>query len=101
MNRSKPILLSLFLLAGNMLGGDAPARKLLQHFDPEYPDVAARMSIHGTVKLRVWITPDGSVRRVEYIGGHPLLAESALKSVKGWKFEPTAKETSEILEVKF
>jgi protein TonB len=84
-----------------MSAAEGSARKLVQHSDPEYPDVAARMSIHGTVKLRVWVTPEGAVRRVEYIGGHPLLAESALKAVKGWKFEPAGKESTEILEVKF
>lgn len=101
MKRPNPILLSVLLLAGNLLAADAPARKLVRHLDPEYPEVAARMSIHGTVKLRVWITPEGSVRRLEYIGGHPLLAESALKAVKGWKFEQAAKETTEVVEVKF
>ena len=101
MKRSSPILLSVLLLAGSVRAADARARRLVQHDEPQYPDVAARMSIHGTVKLRVWITPEGSVRRVEYIGGHPLLAESALRSVKGWKFEPSGKETEQIVEVKF
>ena len=59
------------------------------------------MSLHGTVRLRVWVTPQGSVRKVEYIGGHPLLAESAVKAVKNWKFEPASRETTELLEIKF
>jgi TonB family protein len=101
LNRLKSIPLYVLLLASGLVAADAPARKIVQHDNPEYPEVAARMSIRGTVKLRVWITPEGSVRRLEYIGGHPVLAESALKSVKGWKFEPSAKETSEIVEVKF
>jgi TonB family protein len=101
LKRAINILLPTLLLAGAVLAADAPARRLLQHDEPQYPDVAARMSIHGTVKLRVWITSDGSVRRLEYIGGHPLLAESALRSVKGWKFEPAGKETAQIVEVKF
>lgn len=101
MKRLKSISLSVLLLAGTAFAADSSARKLLQHDDPQYPDVAARMSIHGTVKLRVWVAPEGTVRRLEYVGGHPLLAESALKAVKGWKFEPAAKETTEIVEVKF
>jgi len=59
------------------------------------------MSLHGTVRLRVWVTPQGTVRKVEYIGGHPLLAESAVKAVKDWKFEPASRETTELLEIKF
>ena len=35
---------------------------------------------HSGGRLR--ITPTGTVRRLEYMGGHPLLAESALKAVK-------------------
>jgi hypothetical protein len=38
---------------------------------------------------------------VEYIGGHPLLAESAVKVVKTWKFESASRETTELLEIKF
>lgn len=59
------------------------------------------MSLHGTVRVRIWIAPDGSVRRLEYIGGHPLLAESALKAVKEWEFESAPKESTQIVEVKF
>lgn len=101
MKRATLILLSLALFAGSTLAADGPARKLVQREEPEYPEVAARMSLHGAVKLRVWITADGSVRRLEYIGGHPLLAEAALRAVRNWKFEPVAKETTEIMEVKF
>jgi len=66
-----------------------------------YPAIALQMSLHGTVRLRVWVTPQGTVRKVEYIGGHPLLAESAVKAVKDWRFEPASRETTELLEIKF
>lgn len=100
MNKVRSITIAMLLLVGLSAANDA-ARKLLQHADPQYPPVAARLNLHGTVKLRIWIAPDGSVRRVEYIGGHPLLAESALKSVRDWKFEPSPKETAQMVEVKF
>ena len=89
------------MLAGALAAGDLPARKIVQSQVPYYPDVAAKMSLHGTVKLRIWIAPLGSVRRLEYIGGHPLLAESALKAVREWKFESAPKESTQIVEVKF
>ena len=44
---------------------------------------------------------DGTVRRLEYIGGHPLVAESALKAVKGWKYEAAPKESTTAVELKF
>ena len=59
------------------------------------------MNLHGTVKLKIWISPDGTVRRLEYIGGHPLLAESALKAVKGWKYQSAAQGSTTIVELKF
>jgi TonB family protein len=76
-------------------------RRLLTRTDPEYPAIARSMNLHGTVKMKIWISSDGTVRRVEYIGGHPLLAESALKAIKTWRYESSAKETTTIVEVKF
>ena len=74
---------------------------MIRHQEAEYPAIAERMHLHGTVKLKIWISPDGSVRRLEYIGGHPLLAESALQAVKSWLYEPGSKETTTVVEVKF
>ena len=101
MRKAKQILFSVSLLVANLLAGDSAGRKILQRQDPEYPEIAAKMALHGTVKLRAYIAADGSVRRVEYIGGHPLLAESTVKSIKTWKFEAAPKETTELIEVKF
>ena len=101
MSKLKHILLSAMVLVGSLNASDQAERKLIRHQDPEYPPVAAKMNLRGTVKLKVWINPDGSVRRLEYLGGHPLLTESALKAVKGWQFEPSSKESTEIVEVKF
>lgn len=101
MRNARSISLALLLLAGSLTAADEVARKLMQHADPEYPAVAARINLHGSVKIKVWIAPDGSVRRMDYIGGHPLLAESALKAVHSWRFEPAPKETTTVLELKF
>jgi TonB family protein len=79
----------------------AQERKLFYREEPQYPPIAEKMNLHGVVKLRIWINPEGSVRRVEYIGGHPLLAESALKAVKDWKYEASNKETATVLELRF
>lgn len=101
MKRALHLVFSAALLLGGLHAAALPARKLLEHPNPEYPAIALQMSLHGTVRLRVWVTPQGSVRKVEYIGGHPLLAESAVKAVKNWKFEPASGETIELLEIKF
>ena len=101
MMRLNHILLCVVLLVG---GATAPAqteRKITYREEPDYPEIARKMNLHGTVKLRIWINPDGPVRRLEYVGGHPLLAESALKTVKGWHYEPATKESNTVIGLKF
>ncbi|MBZ5616385.1 MAG: energy transducer TonB [Acidobacteriia bacterium] len=100
MTKVRQILLSAMLVVGSATAA-AQARQLVSRLDPEYPAIAVRMNLHGTVKLKIWINPNGTVRRLEYIGGHPLLAESALKWVKLWKYQPAAQESTTVVEVKF
>ncbi len=101
MARLDHILLCGMLLVGSASAADQGERKITRREEPDYPQIARKMNLHGGVRLKIWINPDGTVRRVEYIGGHPLLAESALKSVKGWKYEGAAKESTAIIELKF
>jgi TonB family protein len=92
-------LLTMLLVAA---GTAADRQRALVHSeDPQYPEIAKKMALHGTVKLKIWITPDGTVRKLEYIGGHPLLAESALKAVKTWKYVSAAQESEMTVEIKF
>lgn len=101
MARLNRILVCILLLIGSVSAADRPQRTIVQRVEPEYPEIAKNLNLHGTVKLRIWIKPDGTVRRLEYIGGHPLLAESALKAVKNWKYSVADKETTTVLELKF
>jgi TonB family protein len=92
-------LLTMLLVA---TGTAADHQRALVHSQgPQYPDIAKKMDLHGSVKLKIWITPDGTVRKLEYIGGHPLLAESALKAVKTWKYTPATQESEMTVEIKF
>jgi TonB family protein len=100
MTKLKYMLLCAILLVGRASAADQD-RKGVRRNEPEYPPIAARMHLHGTVKLKIWISPEGTVRRLEYIGGHPLLAESALKAVRGWKYQPVSQGSTTIVELKF
>lgn len=100
MTRLKYMLLCVTLLVGSASAADQE-RSVVRREEPEYPPIAEKMNLHGTVKLKIWISPDGTVRRLEYIGGHPLLAESALKAVKGWKYQPVTQESTTIVALKF
>ncbi|HYG99014.1 MAG TPA: energy transducer TonB [Terriglobales bacterium] len=59
------LLVALAVLAQNA------GRKIISREEPAYPELARKMELHGTVKFKLWVNPDGTVRRVEYIGGHP------------------------------
>jgi TonB family protein len=77
------------------------ARKLLERTPAPYPALARTMALQGTVKLEVLVSPDGTVKETQIKGGHPVLAQAAVNSVRRWKWEPAAHETHETIEVKF
>ncbi len=81
--------------------GEAPARKVKTRVAPEYPQLAKKLSIGGTVKVQVIVGPEGRVRSTKLVGGHPLLVQSAMDAVRKWKFEPGSSEISGVVEVKF
>jgi TonB family protein len=77
------------------------ARKVATKVTPQYPTVARRMNLQGSVKVEVLVAPNGSVKSIELRGGHPILAEAAQSAVRQWKWEPTPRETQESVEIKF
>jgi protein TonB len=61
---------------------------------PEYPPVARRMNISGTVVLSVLVTETGhvaDVRTVREAGGRMGLTQAAQKAVRQWTFRPATK----------
>ena len=76
-------------------------REVLDKPTPVYPEIARRMNLTGTVKIRATIGPDGRVKRVDVIGGHPLLTDAAVDAVKRWKYAPGKAETEVELEFHF
>jgi TonB family protein len=59
------------------------------------------MNISGTVKIEVVVAPNGTVKDARVVGGHPVLANSALDAAKKWRFEPAAGESTGIIDFKF
>jgi len=76
-------------------------RKIKTQVTPAYPDLAKRMNVHGKVRLEVTVAPDGNVKNVRVLGGHPILATASQDAVRNWKFEPGPKETTQVIEVNF
>ena len=44
---------------------------------------------YDTVLLRATIRTDGEVHEIEIVSGNPILAESALRAVRQWRYRPT------------
>ncbi|HKV26150.1 MAG TPA: energy transducer TonB [Candidatus Acidoferrum sp.] len=68
-------------------------RKILKKVEAEYPSILKRRGIGGTVRLKVVVRGDGSVKDVEILGGNPALADAAEKAVRQWKFAPGGEST--------
>ena len=101
-------LLSLFLLT--TVTGNFPAqtvhaqeseRKVKSKIQPEYPEIARKMGLTGTVRLQIVVAPNGNVKDTKVIGGHPILVNAALDAVKKWRFESAAAETTTAVEFRF
>jgi TonB family protein len=76
-------------------------RRAKSKVQPQYPDLARRMNITGTVKIEVMVSPNGMVKGARIVGGHPVLANAALDAAKKWRFEPSSAESSGIIDFKF
>lgn len=105
-SRSRKKFIAGLLLAGLLpwaASGQAQdsARKVLKKAPVTYPSILKSKGIGGVVRLKVFVKPDGSVRDSEVLGGNPILAESAQKSVMQWKFSPASLETTLELSVTF
>jgi len=68
-------------------------RKVVKKVEPQYPAILKRRGIGGTVRLKVFVHADGSVKDVEVLGGNPALADSAEKAVRQWRFAPSGEST--------
>jgi protein TonB len=66
----------------------------LQNPKPPYPPLAFRLRAEGKVILLAEVLPDGRAGKVNVSqsSGHELLDQSALETVKKWKFTPARKD---------
>jgi protein TonB len=72
-----------------LVGGAVQAAKLLKQVIPMYPQTARQLRISGTVHLLGIIAKDGTIQRLQVLGGHPLLRQAALDAVSQWVYRPT------------
>jgi TonB family protein len=81
--------------------GEEGKRKIKSKVTPQFSDLARRMNLSGKVKVELVIAPDGHVKSSRALGGHPLLVQSCLDAVRGWRFESAPEETTQVIEFEF
>ena len=76
-------------------------RKVIYRTNPVYPPVLKAKMIGGLVRILVVVTPAGSVKQTEPLGGNPALVTATEAAVKQWKYESAPNETREIVTLRF
>ena len=76
-------------------------RQLKTKVVPEYPELAKRVNIRGAVSLEVLVNPDGHVKKINVLGGNPVLAQAAVDAVKKWRYAPATTESTVIVKLDF
>jgi len=71
------------------VSGAIQAGMLARQVQPEYPLLARRARIEGTVVLKAIIASNGTVKELNLISGQPLLVEAAMNAVRQWLYKPT------------
>ena len=55
---------------------------------PQYPQIARTARIQGAVVLHAVISKSGAIEQLQVVSGHPMLTQSALETVRQWKYKP-------------
>lgn len=55
---------------------------------PPYPAIARQAHIQGTVVLQATISKNGTIENLKVVSGHPMLVQSALDTVRQWRYKP-------------
>jgi protein TonB len=64
--------------------------KQVRSVDPEYPPMARRMGVEGSVVIRYLVGQDGRVEQMKVLEGPELLREASLHAVGQFVYEPVS-----------
>jgi len=53
------------------------------------------------VKVEVVIAPDGRIKEMKVIGGHPMLVASVEDTLRNWKYAPASSDSTAVLDFDF
>jgi len=89
----------LFACLSSSLAGQAPDAqdklvlpKLLTQIGPHYPEEAKAQHLTGKVVLHFTITVEGDVSHITVVSGPEIFQQSAIDTVKQWKYQPAMKD---------
>jgi len=95
-------VLTMFVLLVSLVAhAEDTDRKVRQRVAPQYPELAKRVNAAGTVRLEIEVSPNGEVKNVKALGGHPLLIPAAEDAIRKWKYEPAKETSTAVVEFKF
>ena len=95
------VLLGMLPAAPRAKAATPAARGVISRVPPQYPEMARRMHVEGTVVLRASVDPNGQVSQTSVESGHPMLAAAAEQALKRWKFAPAPELTKELITLDF
>jgi TonB family protein len=59
----------------------------VSHFvPPQYSPISRQANVSGEVVLELKLRPDGEVKDIKVVSGHPLLKQPAIDTLKQWRF---------------
>jgi TonB family protein len=67
---------------------DAMERRIIYRIMPEYPELARRARVQGTVVLDTVVGVEGAVTQVKFVSGPEALSQAARDAVRWWRYEP-------------
>lgn len=68
---------------------------------PEYPELARRVNIKGSVRLELVVATNGHIKDVTVLGGNPVLAQAAENAVRKWRYESAKTESTIVVKLDF
>jgi TonB family protein len=99
------ILLSASFFARPVYAADnqpaSAARAIKQKVAPQYPEIARRMHISGSVKIEATVNPEGTVVSTKAIDGNRMLSSAAEDAVQKWKFVAGPETSTVEVEINF
>ncbi len=96
------IVLGMIVLAPSFsVAQEQSERKIVSRVVPEYPELARKMQIIGTVRVEATVAPNGKAKSTQVVGGSPVLVKAAVDAIEKWRWAPAPQETKELIELNF